>query len=154
MTEISAGGTMTEISASAAVFAIVLGISGPLVGVLFGRFGARPVMLVAAVLLAATSLAYAGMRNLATLYLIMAISGFGVAGTAGVSGTVGVVSVVSVSVIVGSVEIDVVSAALVLSSPLSLSSPLVRAKTTITAAMAPSSTAKMTGSRLRRRGES
>jgi MFS family permease len=75
------GWTMTQISAGAALFAIMMGISGPLVGVLFGRFGARPVMLVAAVVLAATSLAYAGMRNLATAYLIMAISGFGVAGT-------------------------------------------------------------------------
>jgi MFS family permease len=75
------GWSMTQISAGAAVFAIMMGISGPLVGVLFARFGARPVMLFAAVLLTVASLAYAGMRDLPTLYLIMAISGFGVAGT-------------------------------------------------------------------------
>ena len=47
------GWSMTEISAGAAVFAIVMGISGPLVGVLFARIGARSTMLIAAALVAA-----------------------------------------------------------------------------------------------------
>jgi MFS family permease len=54
------GWSMTQISIGAAVFAIVMGFSNPIVGVLFSRFGARKTMLVAACLLAlcvATSLA-------------------------------------------------------------------------------------------------
>ena len=42
---------MTQISSGAAVFAIVMGISSPLVGVLFARFGARRTMLVSASLM-------------------------------------------------------------------------------------------------------
>jgi MFS family permease len=75
------GWSMTEISAGAAVFAIVMGLSGPLIGVLIARLGARTTMLIAACLFAATTLAYAGLRNLTMLYLLMIVTGFGVAGT-------------------------------------------------------------------------
>ncbi len=75
------GWTMTEISAGAAVFAIVMGISTPFVGVLFARIGARATMLIAATMVALASLGYAGLRNLTMLYLLVIGSGFGVAGT-------------------------------------------------------------------------
>jgi len=75
------GWSMTEISGAAAVFAIVMGFSGPLVGLLIARFGARATMLVAAAVVAAVALGYAGLRNLTLLYLLMIGSGFGVAGT-------------------------------------------------------------------------
>lgn len=75
------GWTMTEISAGAAAFAIVMGISAPFVGVLFNRIGARRTMLIAAVLVAAVALGFACMRDLTTLYLLMICSGFGTAGT-------------------------------------------------------------------------
>jgi MFS family permease len=75
------GWTMTEISAAAAVFATVFGISGPLVGVLFARIGARATMLIAAVVVAVTTLGQANLRNLTMLYLLMVGSGFGVAGS-------------------------------------------------------------------------
>ncbi len=75
------GWSMTEISGGAAAFAIVMGISGPFVGMLFARIGARSTMLIAAVLVAAVALGYACMRNLTTLYLLMIGSGFGAAGT-------------------------------------------------------------------------
>jgi MFS family permease len=75
------GWTMTEISAGAAVFAIVLGISGPIVGVLFARIGARATMLIAAVTVAIATLGQANLRSLPMLYLVMVGSGFGVAGS-------------------------------------------------------------------------
>jgi MFS family permease len=75
------GWTMTEISTAAAAFAIVMGISGPLVGVLFARFGARATMLMAAAMVVLTTAGYASLRNLTMLYLLMIGSGFGVAGT-------------------------------------------------------------------------
>jgi MFS family permease len=75
------GWTMTEISVAAAAFAIAMGISGPLVGVLFARLGARTTMLIAAALVVVTTVGYANLRNLTMLYLLMIGSGFGVAGT-------------------------------------------------------------------------
>jgi MFS family permease len=75
------GWSMTQISSGAALFAIVMGLSGPLVGVLFARFGARQVMLVAAVIVTLTFLGYATMRSLWVLYAMMLLSGFGIAGT-------------------------------------------------------------------------
>ena len=75
------GWSMTEISAGAALFAIVLGLSNPLVGSLFVRFGARPTMLVAASLTVLTSLGYASLTQLWMLYAIMLFTGFAVAGT-------------------------------------------------------------------------
>jgi len=75
------GWSMTEISGTAAVFAVTMGLSNPLVGRLFTRFGARRMMLIAATLSVLTSLAYAGLRSLPMLYAIALFSGFAVAGT-------------------------------------------------------------------------
>jgi MFS family permease len=75
------GWSMTQISSGAALFAIVMGLSNPLVGTSFARFGARRTMLVAGALTALVSLCYAGLRNLSMLYAIMLVSGFAVAGT-------------------------------------------------------------------------
>jgi MFS family permease len=75
------GWSMTEISGTAALFAISMGLSNPLVGRLFARFGARRMMLVAASLSVLTSLGYAGLRNLVMLYAIALVAGFAVAGT-------------------------------------------------------------------------
>jgi len=75
------GWSMTEISASAALFAIAMGVSNPVVGSLFGRFGARKTMLIAVTILVLTLLAYASLQNLWMLYAIALFSGFAVAGT-------------------------------------------------------------------------
>ena len=75
------GWSMTQISISGALFAIVMGFSNPLVGVLFARFGARRTMLVAGALTALTSLCYAALQNLWMLYATVLVSGFAVAGT-------------------------------------------------------------------------
>jgi MFS family permease len=72
---------MTQISISAALFGITMGLSNPLVGNLFGRFGARKTMLIAAAVSVLTLLAYAGLQNLLMLYAISLFSGFAVAGT-------------------------------------------------------------------------
>jgi MFS family permease len=73
------GWSMTQISAGAAIFAIVMGLSNPFVGALFARWGARRTMLTGAVLLALTSLAYASLFSLWMLYAIMLVAGFSVA---------------------------------------------------------------------------
>lgn len=75
------GWSMTQISSGAALFAIVMGLSSPFVGMLFARFGARGTMLCAAVLSALTFLSYAALRNLWMLYATMLLSGFAIAGT-------------------------------------------------------------------------
>ena len=75
------GWNMTQISISAALFGITMGLSNPVVGNFFGRFGARKTMLVAAIVSVLTLLAYAGLQNLVMLYVIALFSGFGVAGT-------------------------------------------------------------------------
>jgi MFS family permease len=75
------GWTMTEISTAAAFFAIVMGLSGPVVGVLFERVGARPTMMTAALLVALASLAYSRLSSLTMLYILTMISGLGIAGT-------------------------------------------------------------------------
>ncbi len=75
------GWSMTQISISAALFGITMGLSNPLVGNLFVRFGARKTMLVAAIVSVLTLLAYAGLQNLWMLYAIALFSGFAVAGT-------------------------------------------------------------------------
>jgi MFS family permease len=73
------GWSMTQISAGAAGFAIVMGFANPVVGAFFARFGARRTMLLAAVLTVLTSLALAALQNLWMLYAIMLVSGFAVA---------------------------------------------------------------------------
>lgn len=75
------GWSMTQVSGTGAVFAISMGLSNPLVGGLFARFGTRKVMLVAAGMTVLTSLGYASLQNLMTLYAIAFVSGFAVAAT-------------------------------------------------------------------------
>jgi MFS family permease len=74
------GWSMTQISSGAALFAIVMGLSNPLVGALFARFGARKTMLTAAALLALAAFGYTLLVNLWMLYAILLVSGFAVAG--------------------------------------------------------------------------
>ena len=73
------GWSMTQISAGAAVFAIVMGLSNPVVGMLFARWGARATMLTGATLLALASIGYASLRSLSMLYAVMMVAGFAVA---------------------------------------------------------------------------
>jgi MFS family permease len=73
------GWSMTQISGGAALFAIVMGLSNPVVGALFARWGARTTMLTGAALLALTSLAYASLVGLWMLYAAMLVAGFAVA---------------------------------------------------------------------------
>jgi len=75
------GWSMTQISASAAVWAIVFGLSAPLVGLLIARFGVRFTMLSAACASALTLLGFSAMRELWMLYAIQILAGFAVAGT-------------------------------------------------------------------------
>jgi len=75
------GWSMTQISSGAALFAIVMGLSNPVVGTLFARFGARRTMLTAAALLALTAVGYTLLANLWMLYAILLVSGNAVAGT-------------------------------------------------------------------------
>jgi len=75
------GWNMTQISGSGAVWAIVFGFSGPLIGVLISRFGARKTMLAAAALASLTNLGFASMNKLWHLYAINLVAGFVVAGT-------------------------------------------------------------------------
>ena len=74
------GWSITQISSGAAMLAIVMGFSNPVVGALFARFGARKTMLVSAALLALTALGYALLVNLWMLYGLLMVSGFGIAG--------------------------------------------------------------------------
>jgi MFS family permease len=74
------GWSMTEISSGAAMLAIVMGFSNPVVGTLFARFGARKTMLVSATLLALSVLGYALLVNLWMLYGLLMVSGFAIAG--------------------------------------------------------------------------
>ncbi len=75
------GWSMTQISAGAALWAIVYGFSGPLIGVLIARFGVMKTMLGAAVISSLTLIGYASMQALWMLYAIMFGAGFAVAGT-------------------------------------------------------------------------
>ncbi len=75
------GWSVTQVSVAAALFGIASGLSNPLVGGLFWRFGARKTMLGAASLSVLTLVAYAGVQNLAMLYATTLVSGFAVAAT-------------------------------------------------------------------------
>ena len=74
------GWSLTQISSGAAVLAIVMGFSNPVVGALFARFGARKTMLVSAALLALSTLGFALLVNLWMLYGLLMLSGFAIAG--------------------------------------------------------------------------
>ena len=67
---------MTQISAAVAVFAIVMGLASPVIGIMIGRYGVRRTMLVSAVLASLAYLGFAVMQNLWTLYAVLAVSGF------------------------------------------------------------------------------
>jgi MFS family permease len=75
------GWTMTQISAGAALWAIVYGFSGPVIGLLIARFGVTKTMLSAAVISALTLIGYASVQALWMLYTIMFFAGIAVAGT-------------------------------------------------------------------------
>jgi MFS family permease len=75
------GWTMTQISAAAALWAIVYGFSGPVIGILIARFGVTRTMLGAAVLSSLTLVGYASIQALWMLYAVMFGAGFAVAGT-------------------------------------------------------------------------
>ena len=70
------GWSMTQISSGVAIFAIMMGVASPLVGILIARFGVRKTMLVAAILVSVSNLGLASMQNLWTLYAVLAVSGF------------------------------------------------------------------------------
>jgi len=74
------GWSMTQISAGVALFAIVMGLSGPVVGALIGRFGLPKTMLATALLASICNLGYAAMESLWMLYALMAATGFAIAG--------------------------------------------------------------------------
>lgn len=75
------GWSMTQISGSAAVWAIVFGFSAPLVGMLIARFGIRATMLSAAAASGLVLIGFASMHELWMLYAIQLVAGFAVAGT-------------------------------------------------------------------------
>jgi len=75
------GWTMTQISAAAALWAIVYGFSGPVIGILIARFGVMKTMLGAAVISSLTLVGYASIQALWMLYAIMFGAGFAIAGT-------------------------------------------------------------------------
>ncbi len=75
------GWSITQISSSAALFAITMGLSSPLIGGLFARFGARATMLAGALLTVLVSLAYANLQSLWMLYVITGFSGLAVGAT-------------------------------------------------------------------------
>ena len=75
------GWSMTEISGAAALWAIVYGFSGPVIGMLIARFGVMKTMLGAAVISSLTLVGYASIQSLWMLYAMMFGGGFAVAGT-------------------------------------------------------------------------
>jgi MFS family permease len=75
------GWTMEQISWSAGIFAIVFGLSGPFIGTLIAKIGARKTMLIAASAAGFVNLAYALMNSLWMLYAIALVGGFVMAGT-------------------------------------------------------------------------
>ncbi len=75
------GWTMTQVSAGAALWAIVYGFSGPVIGLLIGRFGVMKTMLGSAILSSLTLVGYASVQSLWMLYAMLFAAGFAVAGT-------------------------------------------------------------------------
>jgi predicted MFS family arabinose efflux permease len=74
------GWSMTQISAGVAIFAIMMGVASPVIGIFIGRYGVRRTMLVSGVLSSLAYLGFAVMQNLWTLYAVLAVSGFVVTG--------------------------------------------------------------------------
>jgi MFS family permease len=70
------GWSMAEISFGDVVFAIMMGVASPVVGILIGRYGVRRTMLASGVAASLAYLGFAVMRDIWTLYAILALSGF------------------------------------------------------------------------------
>jgi len=75
------GWSMTEISGCAALWAIIYGLSSPLVGAWIARAGLRRTMLVAAIIASVVNLGLAFLVNLWMLYALLAVGGFVCAAT-------------------------------------------------------------------------
>ncbi len=75
------GWSMEQISWSAGIFAIIFGISGPIIGILISKIGTRNTMLIAGVGACLLNLGYAALNSLWMLYGIALVGGFVVAGT-------------------------------------------------------------------------
>jgi len=75
------GWTIEQISWSAGIFAIVFGLSGPFIGTLIAKIGARKTMLYAAILASFINLGWASLQNLVMMYAICFFGGFVMAGT-------------------------------------------------------------------------
>ncbi len=73
------GWSRTAVSGAAALWAVVFGFSGPLVGACVERYGARGTMLGGAAIAGLTYWLMALVSHLAAFYLLMAISGAGTA---------------------------------------------------------------------------
>jgi len=74
------GWTVTQISSAAAVWALVYGFSGPVIGMLIARFGATRTMLGAVAAWSLAAACFASMRALWMLYAGMVVFGVAVAG--------------------------------------------------------------------------
>jgi MFS family permease len=70
------GWSMTQISFGVVVFAIMMGVASPVVGILIGRYGVRRTMLASGVLASLGYLGFVVMQSLWMLYAILALSGF------------------------------------------------------------------------------
>jgi MFS family permease len=75
------GWSVTQISVGAAIWAVVFGLSGPLIGLLIPRIGVCGTMLGAACIASLTCLGYASLQSLWMLYATMFVSGFAIAGS-------------------------------------------------------------------------
>ena len=80
------GWSMTQISGSAGLWALVYGLSSPVVGVLIARAGLRKTMLVAVIIASAVNLGMALLTGLRMLYVLMPVAGFVCAATTLVPG--------------------------------------------------------------------
>ncbi len=70
------GWSMTQISSGVVLFAIMMGVASPLVGISIGRYGVRRIMLASGVVASLGYLGFAIMQSLWMLYAILALSGF------------------------------------------------------------------------------
>jgi MFS family permease len=74
------GWTRAMISAAIAVWALVYGFTGPVVGVLLHKYGARVVIAGSALITGVCYLLFGGLQNLPQLFVLMFLAGLGSAG--------------------------------------------------------------------------
>ncbi len=74
------GWSRTAISGAVAVWAVVYGFGGPLVGVLLHKYGARPVLIGSAILAGTSYLLFGSLQELPQLFGLMFFGGVGAAG--------------------------------------------------------------------------